>query len=191
MFTPIKRKSKLLGTPWCSSHYGRRWWHVKADPAWWINTIADNLAWYTGFTHLYNALEARWSWWRDGDLKCPENYKDKNIFGYTRDWWRRTGGDRTCSYCGSMHPDDFEKFLRRVIWDMDRTVRISLADGGSKVYLSRPGVVNAACGAVKFYGYHAPRGCDGKVSEDHFNLLKDALRVSNEKFEAAMSRKTA
>lgn len=185
MFDPIKRKTKLLGDPWCSSHTGPGYWNTKADPAWWINKIVDDLAWVTGFTRFYNWAEARLSWKINGRFVCPEHAAmgDRfNVFGNKHDWWRWTGKDRTCSYCGSCHPEDFEKFLKRVVDDPDIHVTVSMADGCHKVYLNRPGVINASCGAIKFYGYHAPRDEKGQVTQAHYDLLKPALQVSREKF---------
>jgi len=74
-------------------------------------------------------------------------------------WSVRPNGDRTCSYCGSLHPDDFLDIMRRYAAD-EEGYSFGLTDKSYKVYANRGGVQNASEGGIKFYGAHA-------VSEDH------------------------
>jgi hypothetical protein len=188
MFTPIKKKTKWLGDPWTSSHCGRGYWAIKADPAWWINRLVDDIAWNTGFTQFYQWVDMQISWKLHGKFVCPQRSGGISVFGYEHDWWRfEANGERACSYCGSCNPTDFEKFLRRVVEDTDIHVTVSMADGCHKVYMSRPNHMNASFGPIKFYGVHAPRDEKGQVAQAHYDLLKPALRVSREKFEKQMS----
>ena len=56
-----------------------------------------------------------------------------------------------CSFCGSMHPEDLRKALKRVdgiaVW-------VELNDRGDKLYIHRPEVKNASEGAIKFKLLH-------------------------------------
>lgn len=68
-------------------------------------------------------------------------------------WRVLPNGDRTCSYCGSLHPEDFTDIMWRYSqheegYTFDRSTK------GHKDYGSRPGVSNAAEGGIKFYGNH-------------------------------------
>lgn len=74
-------------------------------------------------------------------------------------WSVRPNGDRTCSYCGSLHPDDFLDIIRRYV-NGEPGYSFSLTDKNYKVYAQRAGVGNAMDGGIKFYGHHA-------VPEDH------------------------
>lgn len=69
------------------------------------------------------------------------------------DEWRiEPNGDRTCSFCGSLHPADFEKVLEQAI--ADETTRIEQSDKSYKVYIHREGITNASEGAIKYYKQH-------------------------------------
>jgi hypothetical protein len=76
----------------------------------------------------------------------PWEYKE-NI-----DAWEYVGNDRVCSFCGSLHPADFEQVLNRVI--SDDSCSISQSDKSYKVYINRPGIRNAHDGAIKYYKQH-------------------------------------
>lgn len=83
-------------------------------------------------------------------------------------WGTRSNGDRTCSYCGSLHPDDFLDIMRRYAAG-EAGYRFSLTDKSYKVYASRAGVKNASEGGIKFYGHHAvaeddPRRADHEAA---------------------------
>ena len=74
-------------------------------------------------------------------------------------WNVRPNGDRTCSYCGSLHPDDFLDIMQRYAAG-EEGYSFSLTDKSYKVYAKRANVTNALDGGIKFYGAHA-------VAEDH------------------------
>lgn len=97
-------------------------------------------------------------------------------------WRTEANGDRTCSYCGSLHPDDFLDIMRRYAAG-EEGYHFGLTDKSYKVYASRAGVKNASDGGIKFYGAHA-------VSEDspdraaHEAAWVDAVAKYHRDFEA-------
>lgn len=70
------------------------------------------------------------------------------------DRWVKFGDDRCCSFCGSMHPDDLSAAL-----DLE-TTKIDVSDKRYKVYVRRPGIINASMGAIKFYNWHLPSNAE-------------------------------
>lgn len=96
-----------------------------------------------------------------GRQRCPR--RGESHFGQTDKplpdtWDRGPDGCRTCSYCGSMHQDDF---FRLVIATAsagpnagDDVPSIDPSDKGYKIYVKQPGVRNAGEGAIKFYTQH-------------------------------------
>ncbi len=101
------------------------------------------------------------------------------------DTWEYTGADRTCSFCGSIHPDDFEAFLNRVINEDDDRCRIEISDKPYKIYLDRPEISNAGEGAIKFYKWHIPD--DPEYVTRVNKLFIKAQDVSRERFEKMMA----
>lgn len=107
--------------------------------------------------------------WSRGDGPQPDTW----------DWG--PDGNRTCSYCGSIHPDDLMKICELVL--DDERYAIEGTTKSYKVYVRQPGVVNASQGAIKFYMQHAHKD----PSEEQKKLFADACRVSRERFEAQMA----
>jgi hypothetical protein len=111
-------------------------------------------------------------------MTCPrraENGMDRDNgpfknSGNGLDRWQKfkSNGDRVCSYCGSLHPEDFFALVKACA-ETDAEVpyetatRIEPSDKGYKVYVHRPGVHNAHDGGIKFYKQHIPRAGDGKL----------------------------
>lgn len=85
---------------------------------------------------------------------CPRRMSEIGPWEHKEDLdtWRQSGNDRVCSFCGSLHPADFEAVLERVI--QDEKCSISLSDKGYKVYVNRPEIRNASEGAIKYYKQH-------------------------------------
>ncbi len=90
-------------------------------------------------------------------------------------------GNRTCSYCGSIHPDDLMAICRKVLTD-DR-YSIEGTTKSYKVYVRQPGVRNASEGAIKFYKQHAP----AQPSKADCDLFAEAVRVSARRFSEQMA----
>ncbi len=101
------------------------------------------------------------------------------------DTWRwGPDGNRTCSYCGSLHPDDFVKICRLV--PGDERYAVSGTDKGYKFYVTQPGVRNASEGGIKFYMQHAPKK---EPTEGEQAAFSAALRISRERWNAKWMRK--
>jgi hypothetical protein len=96
-------------------------------------------------------------------------------------WNKGPDGYRTCSHCGSIHPDDLMDVCRKSLTDERYDVHMS--DKRYKAYLRIPGVRNASEGAIKFYMQHAPES----PSKEDQELFKQALNVSRERFNARMT----
>lgn len=112
-----------------------------------------------------------------GDRTFPGRYQGDPL---PDTWDLGPDGNRTCSYCGSIHPDDLMTICRKALTD----VRYSVdgTDKGYKVYLRQPGVRNASEGAIKFYMQHAPK----QPSAEDQELFARARRLSNERFMAQL-----
>jgi hypothetical protein len=86
------------------------------------------------------------------------------------DRWHRfkSNGDRVCSYCGSLHPDDFFRLVHAAATaGEDATYRdvvsIEPSDKSYKIYVHQPNVRNAMEGGLKFYKQHLARNQDGSL----------------------------
>lgn len=97
-------------------------------------------------------------------------------------WDLGPDGNRTCSYCGSIHSDDLMKICRLVL--TDERYAIEGTTKSYKVYVRQPGVRNASEGAIKFYMAHAP---SAPTPEDQ-QLFADAVRVSSERHARRMEQ---
>lgn len=69
------------------------------------------------------------------------------------DTWEKRGNDTTCSFCGSMHPDEFMALCEEST-KPNALVEIEKTDKRYKYYIKRPGILNAQQGAIKFYMQH-------------------------------------
>lgn len=85
-------------------------------------------------------------------------------------------GNRTCSYCGSIHPEDLMEICHKTL--TDERYAIEGTTKSYKVYVRQPGVQNASQGAIKFYMHHAP----AEPSKEDQDLFAEAMRISNERF---------
>ena len=110
--------------------------------------------------------------------------------GVGLDHWDRhkSNGDRVCSYCGSLHPEDFLRLVKESAEapeDDLRAPRINPSDKGYKIYVDRPSVSNAHDGGIKFYTHHLePRPTD----EQHAQY-KEAVRRSNIRFQKVLDQR--
>jgi hypothetical protein len=93
-------------------------------------------------------------------------------------WDLGPDGNRTCSYCGSIHPDDMMALCRKTL--VDDRYGVESTDKGYKYYVRQPAVKNASQGAIKFYMAHAPEAPTREEQE----LFTQAVRTTNERFRA-------
>ncbi len=96
------------------------------------------------------------------------------------DEWRQHGGDRSCSFCGSMHWSDFLSWCSRAA-EPDSDVEIDLGKPG-KFYIHRKGVPNASVAPIKFYSCHLPTPFEPTPEEDA--IIRKALEVSQVRIRA-------
>jgi|SRR6185437_3391861 len=116
--------------------------------------------------------------------------------GKGQDHWEKfkSNGNRVCSYCGSLHPEDLFELVRQCAnASLDAAYgtvpEIEPSDKGYKIYVHQPGVRNAHEGGIKFYMQHLPRGEDGKlaVSEERNDEYRRAVRATKVRFARYMS----
>lgn len=87
-----------------------------------------------------------------------------------QDRWQKfkSNGNRVCSFCGSLHPEDMFALVKQAAEapadaEYKSVVNIEQSDKGYKVYVHQPGVRNAMEGGIKFYMQHLPRDPFGQV----------------------------
>ncbi len=90
-----------------------------------------------------------------GGFRCPS--RDNNpladsSFPHADHWRTEANGDRTCSFCGSTHPDDAKEAM--AAYADTGAGHFSTSDKSYKVYINRAGVQNAGQGGIKFYTWH-------------------------------------
>jgi hypothetical protein len=95
-------------------------------------------------------------------------------------WRTEANGDRTCSYCGSLHPDDFLDIMQRYAAG-EEGYRFELTTKSYKVYANRAGVRNANDGGIKFYGAHSVEEDDPRRA-DHEAAWTAAVTRSRKEF---------
>jgi len=92
-------------------------------------------------------------------------------------WRRAPNGDRTCSYCGSLHPEDFLDIMIKYI-EQEPGYRLETTSKPYKIYANRSGVQNASQGGIKFYFNHL-------VDPEHHELFEGLKPLAS----AVMARK--
>ena len=91
-----------------------------------------------------------------GRQRCPrrdEGWQGESSERLPDTWDIGPDRNRTCSYCGSIHPDDLDVIIQKA--RTDARYGIEGTTKGYKVYIRQPGVRNAGEGAIKFYRQHA------------------------------------
>lgn len=145
-------------------------------------TKSDDLRSYAE-TILWNAIDRA----RSEGQTCPRR-GDPGPWNAVEglDYWREEpNGDRTCSFCGSLHWEDFLDACKEVIESDNIRTRLSQSDKSYKVYVKRPDVKNATEGGIKYYKFHTPPMSEEEKSKATA-IFRRALEVSREKFGAYM-----
>lgn len=129
-------------------------------------------------------------------MTCPRRVQDMGPWKYEKglDRWRKhkSNGNRICSFCGSLHFEDFAALVK-VCGDAPITApfgsvpEIELSDKPYKVYVHQPGIRNAMEGGIKFYMHHVPRDEKDKilVTPEQNEEYAHAISVSKKRFETA------
>lgn len=96
------------------------------------------------------------------------------------DFWQKfkSNGDRVCSFCGSLHPDDFLTLMADAA-KVESDVQLTVTDKRYKYYINRPGVKNAYDGGIKFYTWHLT----GPLTEEQQRVYQQAVQNSRDRFE--------
>jgi len=109
-----------------------------------------------------------------------------------KDRWQKfkTNGNRVCSFCGSLHPEDLFALVKQCAEapldaEYNSVPEIDRSDKGYKIYVHQPGVRNAHEGGIKFYTQHLPRDADGNlaVTDEQNAEYAKAVRASKVRFE--------
>ena len=94
------------------------------------------------------------------------------------DHWEKFkfNGQRVCSFCGSLHPDDFFALVKQSAEastdeEWNSAVEIEQSDKDYKYYVHQPLVRNAQEGGIKFYRYHL-----NDVSDEQREQFMEAIR---------------
>lgn len=114
---------------------------------------------------------------------CPDRVNAPPAFAQAipHDTWDvKPNGDRCCSWCGSLHFEDFKRILARAA-DMNDETLLDRSTKSYKLYVRSPNVSNASEGGIKFYTWHIPEGeeifiRDAVVASD----IKLGRRLRNE-----------
>jgi hypothetical protein len=103
-------------------------------------------------------------------------------------------GNRVCSYCGSLHPDDMFALVKMCAEapadaEYNSVVEIEPSDKSYKVYVHQPGIRNASEGWIKFYMQHLPRTSEGAlaVTEEQQQEYAKAVKATCTRFERYMA----
>lgn len=100
------------------------------------------------------------------------------------DRWQFVGRDRTCTYCGSLHPEDLEKICVEAA-KADSQAEVSRTDKNYKLYARWAETSNAMDGGIKFYVWHLPK--DAVANESLQKKIDAAVRASDVRFEARLA----
>lgn len=97
---------------------------------------------------------------REGEFYCGSPNKppptSQSAFSGPDHWQIAPNGDRTCSFCGSLHEEDFVAIMEDYAEGLEG-YHFEPTSKGYKVYAHRPRVGNASDGGIKFYGWHVDR----------------------------------
>lgn len=91
----------------------------------------------------------------------------------TDHWRTMPDGSRVCSFCGSLHEEDFIDILQHYVAG-DEGYRFDTTTKGYKWYANRPGVRNAGDGGIKFYNWHVDRS-DEAVLLERAHIVSEAM----------------
>lgn len=113
-----------------------------------------------------------------GQQKCGR--RGDSHLGRTKEalpdtWDIGPDGNRTCSYCGSIHFEDLMNICRKTT--TDSRYGVERTDKQYKFYVTQPGVRNASEGAIKFYTSHLP----SKITLEHDAAFDTAARLTEER----------
>ena len=128
-------------------------------------------------------------------MTCPSRVREQGPWERKEglDHWEKfkaAHGNRVCSFCGSLHPDDMFELVKQSAEAPENAVdgsvvEIDPSDKSYKIYVRQPGVRNAHEGGIKFYTWHLPHDKDGKlvVTQQQQDEYGQAVRRSRDRFD--------
>ncbi len=120
-----------------------------------------------------------------GYHRCPE----RGAGGGAPDSWNfMPDGNRTCSYCGSIHPEDMVRLVSKCIHSNAEEVRIEPSDKKYKTYVWQKGIVNASQGGIKFYMWHTTPDLLLPHSQTAYSL---AVKLTNSRYKKEHEERVA
>ena len=123
-------------------------------------------------------------------IRCPRRSEGLEITPGPDHWQRfKSNGNRVCSYCGSLHPDDFFAIVKTVAdagpnADWQPVPSIEPSDKSYKIYVRQPSVRNAHEGGIKFYTMHLPE----KVIDEQQDDYQKAVSSSAQRFQRFLNQ---
>lgn len=114
------------------------------------------------------------------------------------DRWQKfkSNGDRVCSFCGSLHPEDFFRLVgvaaaAPATGHLREHVSIEPSTKSYKIYVHQPGVRNGHEGGMKFYTHHLPRDGESRilVTPEQNEGYKKAVTIGNQRLNALMQQR--
>lgn len=94
-------------------------------------------------------------------------------------WETRGDGTRVCSFCGSLHEDDFIDIVEHYVKG-DEGYSFDPSTKAYKFYAHRPGTSNGSVGGIKFYTWHI----DVSKVESRKDLIQRACKKFYDELQA-------
>lgn len=108
---------------------------------------------------------------RYGNHTCPRRAESWGHHEMNADTWMKDEGFRKCTYCGSVHPEDFEQFAHDVVVEGGKRLKLKGTQKGYKFYLvAHPSYKKSG----KFYTQHLTK----KQYDDSKSIVLRALQVT-------------
>lgn len=123
-------------------------------------------------------------------ITCPRRMSEIGPWKYEEnldEWFFELNGDRTCSFCGSLHPDDFINICQKIV-NREPGYSLDHSDKSYKVYVRQPNISNASQGGIKFYKQHVE--ATGEELARQTKVYNEALTISKEEFKKRMNNMT-
>lgn len=151
--------------------------HESGDPicVWGFTTLLDDR---TSFRYHHHEFEKEFVAISEEEVnklerqRCPR--REEGVFSLEKDplpdfWDVRANGDKTCSFCGSLHPESVIEILKKNGFGC-----IERSTKNYKWYINRPEVHNAGGGGIKYYRQHDTE----KFIAEYNSLLDESKKDS-------------
>lgn len=142
------------------------------------------------FSELVDPLPERMTCGRRLDQYAPGVLVHGKLIEHQDCWQKfKANGNRVCSYCGSLHPEDMFELVKACAdapedAPYNSVPEVEPSDKAYKIYVHQPGVRNAHEGGIKFYTQHLPRNAEGKIdiSEERQDEYRRAVKATQIRF---------